>query len=57
MALTATLAGGGQADADVYLFNQPLPAGARRIEGGDFGAWLVQNDLAPYLPREDELPG
>lgn len=40
------LAGGGSAQA--YVFNQPLPAGAQAIPGGDFRAWLVETGLAQF---------
>lgn len=51
--MTVTMAEDGPVAADGYLFNQPLPQGACSIEGGDFSAWLVRHDLAPYIPPED----
>lgn len=36
--------------AEAYLFNQPLPEGARPILGGDFQAWLVEHGLRPFAP-------
>jgi gamma-glutamylcyclotransferase (GGCT)/AIG2-like uncharacterized protein YtfP len=43
---TIGVSGGGEAQA--YRFNQPLPAAARPIPGGDFFAWLQRERLRPY---------
>lgn len=34
--------------AQAYLFNKPLPEGARAIPGGDFRAWLTETGLAQF---------
>ena len=34
--------------AQTYCFNQPLPNGARRIDAGDFTAWLAAHGFAAY---------
>lgn len=34
--------------AQAYFFNQPLPAAARRVKGGDFHSWLKKNRLQAY---------
>jgi gamma-glutamylcyclotransferase (GGCT)/AIG2-like uncharacterized protein YtfP len=37
--------------ADAYLFNGSLPSGARRIDSGDFHAWLAANRFTAYRAR------
>lgn len=37
-----TMPDGTRGAAQAYRFNQPLPPGARPIEGGDFHAWRVR---------------
>lgn len=38
--------------AQAYLYNRPLPPGARRIEHGSFAAFLSANGLRPLAPRD-----
>lgn len=39
----------GQAcTAQVYLYNQPLPAGSLPIPGGDFRAWLTERGFGQF---------
>ncbi|MCX7864597.1 MAG: gamma-glutamylcyclotransferase [Novosphingobium sp.] len=43
---------GCQIEAQAYLFNQPLPPGARRIASGDFHGWLARTGHSPYGCRQ-----
>lgn len=35
-------------EAQAYVFNGPLPAGALAIPDGDFAAWITREGLRPY---------
>lgn len=39
---------GGAVEAEAYFFNQPLPAGSRSIEDGDFRAWLAREGVPAF---------
>jgi gamma-glutamylcyclotransferase (GGCT)/AIG2-like uncharacterized protein YtfP len=45
MGIAATNTAGATGEAQVYRFNQPLPAGSRPIPGGNFHAWLTEEGL------------
>ncbi len=47
----ARAADGTAHDAQAYLFNQPLPAGSRCIEDGDFPKWLSEQGGEPFRGR------
>ena len=40
--ITARTADGAGIEAAAYLWNRALPAGAERVGGGHFGAWLAE---------------
>lgn len=41
--------------AQAYLYNRPLPRGARPIARGAFAAWLAQTGMAAYAPRRGHV--
>lgn len=47
-ALPVALDGEGEGEADVYVWNRPLPEGSRPIPGGDFREWLAAEGLAQF---------
>lgn len=51
-AVAVTPDGCGEGLAEAYLFNQPLPVGARPIAGGDFCAWLACEGASPFEARK-----
>lgn len=38
----------GRVEAQVYLFNRPLPAGSRVIPGGNFRRWVAVEELPVF---------
>lgn len=46
--VAATVPDGSSREAQAYRFNQPLPAGARSIDDGDFRAWLNRRGLQEF---------
>jgi len=45
---SAILPDGSAREVQVYAFNQPLPADARPIPGGDFSTWLAETGLPVF---------
>lgn len=45
------LADGQAIGADAYVYNKPLPKGARIIADGDFRGWLARNGAAGFGTR------
>ncbi|WP_338468052.1 gamma-glutamylcyclotransferase family protein [Novosphingobium sp. ZN18A2] len=47
-AVMPEVASGSRGEAQVYVWNRPVPDGARAIPGGDFRAWLAAEGLAQF---------
>jgi len=46
--IAVTMADGSALNAQAYVWNRPLPADARRIDGGDFRCWLSDQGLTAF---------
>lgn len=46
--LAVTTGDGARVEAEAYVWNRPLPDGARPIPGGDFREWLSAEGLAQF---------